>query len=1474
MGGFRTKSASMTTTLTDLRNDPNSIGALLAEHRRDKPGEPLLILQPGLDVSPAVETALRSTLADILAESPGPVALSVMSNVATEFNPFAGLHRTSPEHPSTQLLEEWVALLGDGELVEWSSWPPHLLLLSPDAVDALAGNGIGGGDALQRLKNAGGRLYIPDTIFLHDPESALFDEPELDPHEQRRPAPWGALSRKLDGWINIGGTPAKWPWMKDLTGFRQDDLPVTLHVTHSWGGGVERWVDSFIEADTGGVNFQLCSEGPQTGEGYGQRFSLFLGTQKAAPVDNWWIQPAIHSSASGHDQYRAMLTGIAARYGVGRIIISSLVGHSLDALRTAIPTLQVLHDFYPRWPLLGVDPTPYLGAGESALECAMKDHRLLPGFRDRTPSSWKELAEEWRELVSRDEIQVAAPSQSVIDMIRSLDKNWSAIDIHLIPHGLPELRGKDKVLPREREDGRLRLIVPGRIQQGKGKQLLLDALPAVTEYAQVYLLGAGKEGEAFFGLSGVNVVLQYQREELPGLLATIGPHVAALLSTVPETFSYTLSEMQQLNVPVIATRLGSFAERIIDGDTGWLIEPEPSALAGRVRALASDRDAIDRVHRRLLQLGQADTGQMVRKYRDICEAGGGRRAVIHVQGLRGVQHSATAVMATRLGHENRELMQQATTLQSEVEKRSEWAEEREQALQQEVRRRKKWVADLEGRLDETVRTLQQTMGSLQQTRGSLEHEQAVHRQTNVRLEKLTAVHEWVLSTASWRLTKPFRVLGRMLKNFGKARAWNPLRWPLLLSQAIRTLSTEGFKGALQRSQSTRQQHQPPESVESVTIENIGDPTPPPEFPEVRHPDVSVVIPVYNQWAFTAACLRSLAETHCDATFEVIVVDDHSSDETARWMSEIEGVTYLRNEKNLGFIGSCNHGAKSARGHFIVMLNNDTQVLDGWLDALIDTFRHFPDTGIAGASLVYPDGKMQEAGGIIFSDASGWNYGKGDHADRPEYHYTREVDYCSGACIMLETALFRELGGFDTRFSPAYYEDTDLAFRARARGLKVRIQPAAVIVHHEGVTSGTDLSQGVKQHQVVNREKFRERWKNELEQYPDPINDPDDGTEIRRARDHRLKGRILVIDAYTPEPDQDSGSVRLCYLMNCMTQLGYGVTFMADNRSHAGSYTTSLQQAGIEVIYSPWADSLQQFFADRGAEFDFVMISRHYIASNYLSLIRRHCPGAKFIFDTVDLHYLREERMAELEDSLPLKRTAAQTRRSELAVIEAADATIVVSPVEKTVLEEAAPGAKVHVISNVHEVTGSQCSFQKRKDIFFVGGYQHPPNIDAATWFVGEIWPLVRKELPDIEFHLIGSKAPEQIRALNGNGVRFHGFVKTLEPWLDGCRMAVAPLRYGAGIKGKVNMSMARGQPVVATPMAVEGMFAKAGHDVLVAESAEAFAAEVVRLYRDEALWNRVSEAGLENVRQYFSVETATLGLQQLLSSLGEASSPR
>ena len=261
---------------------------------------------------------------------------------------------------------------------------------------------------------------------------------------------------------------------------------------------------------------------------------------------------------------------------------------------------------------------------------------------------------------------------------------------------------------------------------------------------------------------------------------------------------------------------------------------------------------------------------------------------------------------------------------------------------------------------------------------------------------------------------------------------------------------------------------------------------PPRFPVHDQVVASIIIPVLDHWQDTFGCLESIARCTSGPSYEIIVIDDASSDETPKMLSQVEGVVSIRNEQNLGFIGSCNRGAATARGEFLVFLNNDTIVTSGWLEALRRTFGEIPGTGLAGAKLVYPDGRLQEAGGMIWHDATGSNYGKFDDPDHPRYNFAREVDYCSGACLMVPRALFQHLGGFDTEFKPAYYEDTDLAFKIRHAGQKVIYQPLARIVHHEGLTSGRSVRSGVKSHQLVNQAKFRRRWGERLAAHPEPL----------------------------------------------------------------------------------------------------------------------------------------------------------------------------------------------------------------------------------------------------------------------------------------------------------------------------------------------------------------------------------------------------
>jgi len=1403
---------------------------LIAELAGLFPGRPVIFLRAGLQPS----RQLIDKLTDLVQRADRPLALTLLSNADASLNPFSGLQ--APEGGFNGDPAELVNLLAPGQWHTLSAWTDHFILLSADLVTVLAADNTDR-DLMHRLQAAGGSLAVADHLFLHDIESKVFTTVTLQPHESPYPPPFSELGSRLQEWFSAGIT--------DLPLKPDDEKPATLHITHSWGGGVAQWLKSFIEADHGQRNFQLRSEDPQSGLGYGQKISLYAGNELRCPIASWWLAPPIKSITDQDTGYREILDGICERYAISRVFVSSLVGHSLDALRTGRPTLQILHDHFPLWPLLSVSPQPYLQTGDAPdLETALREHARTLEFPDKDTQDWRDIRDAYVRALKDNKVKIAAPGQSVLDLQRQLEPAFGRLPAEVIAHCFPAIENLQAITPKARRDGRLRLLILGRMQTGKGQQLLSHALPELAKYVQVYLVGTGKSGEAFFGLNGVDVVLEYKRAELPSILAEIGPDFAALLSVVPETFSFTLSELQQMLVPVLATRVGSFPNRIEHGKTGWLVDAEPGALVRQVADLCASPEQIEAVRANLTGIKANTPDEMLAAYNSLCPSAADVQVLRPAEAdLHQVQQAAAEYRCSLAGTQLQQAHKQQAELAQEVDRRTEWALENSRQLKFEQQRRKQWVDQLNAEIAE----LQQTIAAL---------------------KEIEAQHTMILNSTSWRITRPLRGGRRVAKNFMLARAWNPARWPWLLSQLIKNLSTLGIKGTLQRLQYTGPEAAP-EPHPMINAEPVGDGNAPAAFPVTGQPQVSIIIPVYNKWVYTAACLRSLLEAKGKYSFEVIVVDDQSSDETAEKLAGIDGLTHLRNEKNLGFVGSCNRGARHARGEFMVLLNNDTQVLDGWLDELIDTFEREPLAGLVGARLIYPDGSLQESGGIVFNDGSGWNYGRGKQADNPEYLFLREVDYCSGACIALKTQYFHQLGALDERYAPAYYEDTDLAFKVRESGFKVFIQPLSAVIHHEGITSGTDTSSGTKKYQLINQKKFVERWQDELKSQPNKIANPDNPAEVRRAGRHIGKGHILVIDATTPEPDKDSGSVRLTNLMQCCRELGYKLTFFADNCNYAGKYTRDLQKSGIEVLYHPWLHSLHDFFRDRGSEFDYVIISRHYIAINYISLLKRYCPKAQFIFDTVDLHYLREQRQAELEQSLPLKRTAQQTRRAELSVIKAADATMVVSTVEKTVLEEDAPDAKVHVLSNIHQVPGRDKDFADRKDIYFVGGYQHPPNVDAACWFVNDIWPLIHQRLPSVRFHLIGSKAPERVRSLSGDGVVFHGFVESLQPFLSDCRLAVAPLRYGAGVKGKVNMSMAHGQPVVATPAAVEGMFAEHERELLVAEDAESFAAEVVRLYQDEALWNRLSDASVQNVETHFSLAAARTSLKELFDSFGE-----
>jgi glycosyltransferase involved in cell wall biosynthesis len=339
-------------------------------------------------------------------------------------------------------------------------------------------------------------------------------------------------------------------------------------------------------------------------------------------------------------------------------------------------------------------------------------------------------------------------------------------------------------------------------------------------------------------------------------------------------------------------------------------------------------------------------------------------------------------------------------------------------------------------------------------------------------------------------------------------------------------------------------------------------------------------------------------------------------------------------------------------------------------------------------------------------------------------------------------------------------------------------------------------------------------------------------------------------------------VRTSRTIRVMQSMGCKVTFVADNLEYKEPYVGQLRGEGVEVLHWPFTRSIEGHIEDHGREYDVIVLSRYYVATKYIDGARRHAPQALLVLDTHDLHYLRTRRLAQLEGSRALAQSAEAMYAQEIDCIRRVDVTWVVSPVEQEVLAREVPQARVIVATNIHYPVGTVAPYASREGIVFVGGYRHPPNVDAALFYAREVAPHLRALLPGVTTYLIGSNPPQVLQDLSGEGIEFVGFVPEIDPWFERCRVSVSPLRYGAGVKGKINHSMSFGLPVVATTPSVEGMHLVEGEEILVADEPRAFAEAVARLYGDEALWNRLSSAGIANVRLHFSPEAARRALEE------------
>lgn len=640
-----------------------------------------------------------------------------------------------------------------------------------------------------------------------------------------------------------------------------------------------------------------------------------------------------------------------------------------------------------------------------------------------------------------------------------------------------------------------------------------------------------------------------------------------------------------------------------------------------------------------------------------------------------------------------------------------------------------------------------------------------------------------------------------------------------------------------------------------------------EFPPIAQPEVSVILVLYNRAELTLACLRSLLGNHFKS-LEVILVDNASTDATPQLLQQIQGVKIIRNRQNLHYLQACNQAGEVAKGRYILFLNNDARLLPDSLTQAWNLMQADATIGAVGGKIILPDGTLQEAGSIIWRDGSCLGYGRGDNPQAPPYQFRRPVDYCSAAFLLTRRDLFRQAGGFDPAYAPAYYEETDYCVRLWEQGKSVMYDPQVVIQHYEFASSDSQDSAIALQaeHQAIFVQKHAAWLAQQYEPRPENI------VLARIARTRQR--RILFIDDRVPHSYLGSGFTRANRILRLMVKLGYFVTVFPCNFAVENWQTLySDLPLEVEVIDGCGADRLQALLQERSGFYNLIFVSRPHnmqCLKTVLAQGDRSQREIPIIYDAEALYCLRDVAQQKLTGTELTPDAIAPKIAAEVALTQDSQCVIAVSEAERQqFLTYGCPS--VYTLGHALEIQPTPNAFDDRTQLLFVGAIHdaNSPNADSVVWLSQQIFPLMQKTLaPTAGLAIAGTNSIEAINYeiwRDGNpAIQVLGAVPDLTPLYNQARLFVAPTRYGAGIPHKVHEAAARGVPVVATSLIAQQLGWEPEVDLLVADDTEGFAAACVRLYQDEALWQHLRQNALKRVKTECDPDQFAATLQGIL----------